>query len=77
MTVKLYTLPSCGQCIATKSDLKRSGIPFEVVDMATDSDAADLVKSLGYQAAPVVVVSGDREDHWSGYQPVKIKSLAA
>jgi glutaredoxin-like protein NrdH len=49
-------------------------IPFETVDLAEDEVAMDLVRSLGYQAAPVIV-SGD--SHWSGFRPDKLDALTS
>lgn len=70
--VTVYTLPSCVQCESTKKYLAKMDIPFETVDLAEDEVAMDLVKGLGYQAAPVIV-SGD--SHWSGFRPDKLDAL--
>lgn len=74
MTITLYTLPSCVQCESTKKLLDRNALEYEVVDMSQDEKALELVKSLGYQAAPVVI-AGD--SHWSGFRPDKISALVA
>jgi glutaredoxin-like protein NrdH len=42
--------------------------------MSQDEAALELVKSLGYAAAPVVI-AGD--SHWSGFRPDKISEIAA
>jgi glutaredoxin-like protein NrdH len=70
--VTVYTLPSCVQCESTKKYLAKMDIPFETVDLAEDEVAMDLVRSLGYQAAPVVVFG---DDHWSGFRPDKLDAL--
>jgi glutaredoxin-like protein NrdH len=70
--VTVYTLPSCVQCESTKKYLAKMDIPFKTVDLAEDEIAMDLVRSLGYQAAPVIV-SGD--SHWSGFRPDKLDAL--
>ena len=70
--VTVYTLPSCVQCESTKKYLAKMDIPFETVDLAEDEVAMDLVRGLGYQAAPVIV-SGD--SHWSGFRPDKLDAL--
>lgn len=70
--VTVYTLPSCVQCESTKKYLAKMDIPFKTVDLAEDEVAMDLVRSLGYQAAPVIV-SGD--SHWSGFRPDKLDAL--
>jgi glutaredoxin-like protein NrdH len=72
--VTVFTLPNYMQCTMTKRALEKAGVPFDVVDLATDEQPMNRVKELGYQAAPVVV-DGDR--HWSGFRPDKIASSAA
>ena len=72
--VTVYTLPACVQCESTKKYLTTREVAFEVVDLSKDASAMDTVKSLGYQAAPVVI-AGD--DHWSGFRPDMIAKLAA
>lgn len=70
--VTVYTLPSCVQCESTKKFLKNKDVQFNVVDMSEDPGALEMVKSLGYQAAPVVIAG---EDHWSGFRPDKLSTL--
>ena len=74
MSVTVYTLPSCVQCDSTKKFMSKNDIEFVEVDLTQDSEAYELVKSLGYAAAPVVVAG---EDHWSGFRPDKIQSIVA
>jgi glutaredoxin-like protein NrdH len=71
--VTVYTLPACVQCESTKKYLTNKDVFFEVVDLSEDVAAMELVKSLGYQAAPVVI-AGD--EHWSGFRPDKLSALA-
>lgn len=74
--ITVYTKPACVQCNATKRALTKNNIPFKTVDVTEDEAAYNFVVSLGYAAAPVVVV-GDAEAHWSGYQPDRINELVA
>ena len=74
MAVTVYTLPSCVQCDSTKRMLKSIDVDYEEIDMSQDPVALEMVKTLGYTAAPVVV-SGD--DHWSGFRMEKIQALSA
>lgn len=75
MTVTVYTKPNCIQCNMTHRFLEKHEIPFETVDITTDRDAYNhVVSDLGYMAAPVVKVSD--EEHWSGFQPERLKALA-
>ena len=64
MVVTVYTKPQCVQCNMT----------YTKVDITEDAQALEMVKSLGYMQAPVVI-AGD--EHWSGFQPDKINALAA
>lgn len=74
MSVTVYTLPECVQCDSTKRMLERNQIEFDVVDMSQDPIALEMVKSMGYTSAPVVIAG---EDHWSGFRMDKIQSLSA
>jgi glutaredoxin-like protein NrdH len=70
--VTVYTLPSCVQCESTKKYLAKMDVPFEVIDLSEDEVSMELVRELGYQAAPVVV-SG--ENHWSGFRPDMLNAI--
>ena len=70
--------PSCRQCTYTCLRLKASGIPFRVIELATNDAAREYVtEDLGYSRAPVVVVDDGPEHHWSGFDPIRIDRLAA
>lgn len=71
--VLVYSMPHCPQCDATVKILEDNKIEFTKIDMSTDDDALEKVRSMGYRAAPVVVAAED--DHWSGFRPDKIKTL--
>jgi glutaredoxin-like protein NrdH len=72
--VTVYTLPSCVQCESTKKYLAKIDVPFQTIDLTEDAEAMDMIKGLGYQAAPVVI-AGDA--HWSGFRPDKLSALAS
>lgn len=74
MTITVYSKPRCVQCTATYRALDKAGLSYETVDISLDAAALDQVRSLGYAQAPVVVAGGE---HWSGFRPDKIKTLAA
>lgn len=69
----VYSTPGCVQCNATYKKLDQRGIPYDVVDVSKDEDAAARVKALGYTQAPVVVLGCGR--HWSGYRPDLLNEL--
>lgn len=70
--ITVYTKPSCVQCNATYRALDKKGISYRKVDISTDAQAMDYVRSLGYMQAPVVVTA---DDHWSGFRPDKIAAI--
>lgn len=73
MTVTVYSKPACVQCDATYRALDRKGIDYDVVDLTIDPTALEVVRTLGYLQAPIVV-AGDV--HWSGFCPDRIDELA-
>lgn len=56
--------------------LDRIGVPFVSVDVRSDPEAAEFVRSLGYQQTPVVVVGGPAMRHWSGYRRELLDALS-
>lgn len=82
ITVTVCTTgPGCMQCRLTRQCLSTAGIPFTEVDLTDDANGnhRDYVTvDLGHSQAPVVVVvDGEPEHHWSGFQPDLIARLAA
>ncbi|MGW0041018.1 redoxin NrdH [Rhodococcus sp. NPDC003348] len=73
MSITVYTKPACVQCNATYRALDKAGIEYSIIDITENAEARDYVMALGYLQAPVVV-AGD--DHWSGFRPDRIKTLA-
>lgn len=74
MTVILYTKEHCVQCTATARWLTNAGVEFEARPLV-NPDNLDLVKSLGYSSAPVVVITNESDeilDSWSGFNPPKL-----
>lgn len=74
MTVTVYTTPSCVQCESTKKLLTKNEVEFSVVDLSEDVEALEMVRGLGYAAAPVVIAD---DKHWSGFRPDMIASLSS
>lgn len=76
-TITVYSKPVCQQCKATYRQLDSNQIEYEVTDLTQDAEALAEAKSLGHLSAPVVIVrdANGIVDHWSGFQPDKIKSL--
>jgi glutaredoxin-like protein NrdH len=75
MNINVYSKPNCPQCTATYRKLKALGLPFNSTDVTEDADALAIIRALGYQQAPVVVVreGAQIKEHWSGFRPDLLK----
>ena len=80
-TVTLYTTGSaCMQCQMTQRVLDARGITFEEIDLTDPANAGHLehvTNDLGHTQAPIVIVDGQPENHWSGFRPDLIERLAS
>ncbi len=74
MGITVYSKPKCVQCDATTREMDNKGIVYNKVDVSEDAEALAKITALGYRQAPVVITDND---HWSGFRPDKIKTLAA
>lgn len=55
--VKLYSTPTCPYCRIAKDFLEKEGVPFRVVDVSEDAEAArELVDKSGQMGVPVMEV---------------------
>ena len=73
-SLTVFTLPNCEQSTMTTRALDAAGLPYVVVDLATDEGAVETVQQLGYTSAPVVVAGAAS---WSGFRPDTITALAS
>jgi mycoredoxin len=55
--VTMYSTPWCGYCHRLAGQLDREGIPFTVIDIEQQPDAAAYVREVnnGYETVPTVV----------------------
>ncbi len=74
MTVTVFTKYRCPQCEATKRQLTKQGVDFEVVDLADNPSTLEQLQQAGFRQAPVVITP---DASWSGYRPDLIKELVA
>jgi glutaredoxin-like protein NrdH len=72
--VTVYTKPACVQCDMTKKMLDKNNIEYSTVDITEDISAFEMIKSMGFMSAPVVITD---TDSWAGFQPDKITNIAA
>lgn len=77
--VVVYTTgDACMQCRLTKQVMDAVGLAFESIDITEPAHARDrdhVTRDLGYASAPVVEIDGC--EHWSGFEPERIRALAA
>lgn len=70
--ITVYSKPDCVQCDWTYKLLDRGNAEYNSFDVTEDDAAMEVVKGLGYLAAPVVVITdeaGNQLEHWKGFQP--------
>lgn len=80
LSVTVYSTPGCVQCKLSRTWLDKHDVPYVEVDLSEDQDALEMVRNLGYQAAPVIVASKQYEGasaHWSGFIPANLEWLIA
>jgi glutaredoxin-like protein NrdH len=74
-SITVYTKSECVQCDATFRTLDKAGISYKTIDVTENAEAQEHVRGLGYLATPVVYVSPT--EHWSGFRPDRLGSIAA
>lgn len=74
MNVTMYSKPGCYQCKASAREFSKHGISVTVVDVSTDTPAAQLLETLGYRSVPVIITGTG--EHWSGHRPDRIAGAA-
>lgn len=74
-TIRIYTKPGCGPCVATKRAFDAKGITY-IVENAMDEGNIAAFKELGFLAAPVVTVGDSADDMWSGFKIDRINEIA-
>jgi glutaredoxin-like YruB-family protein len=58
--VTVYTTPTCPWCTTVKNYLRKNGIRYTEVDVASDQNAAkDMVSKSGQQGVPQTEINGD------------------
>lgn len=72
----VYSLPDCGQCMMTEKQFTKLGVPFRVVDLASEAgaEARERFKAEGLKGAPVVETRDGAQ--WTNFRPERIKAAA-
>lgn len=72
MKVVVYGTPNCMQCKFTRAVLDKMELMYEYIDITIDNDAADDVRTMGYQVLPVVIAGSEQ---WCGFKLEKLRGL--
>lgn len=76
--ITIYSTPTCPFCIMAKDFLKEKNIPFNDLDVSTDTDAGEeMVKKSGQMGVPVISIKKDDgvEEVVVGFQKEKISEI--
>ncbi len=58
--VKVYTTTFCAYCVRAKMLLAKRGIPYQEIDVSSDTNARDwLVKTTGRKTVPQIFIAGE------------------
>jgi glutaredoxin-like YruB-family protein len=58
--IKVYSTPTCPWCIKAKKFLQDNGVPFQNLDVASDSQAREeMIKKSGQMAVPQIEIDGE------------------
>jgi glutaredoxin-like YruB-family protein len=57
--VRIYSTPTCPWCARAKQFLRDNSIPFQDVDVSSDSEAQEeMIKKSGQMGVPVLDIDG-------------------
>lgn len=75
MVATVYTMNNCQPCKMTKRELAKMNLSYDEINISENPDAVETLKAMGYASAPVVVAANG--ESWSGFNPSKLRKLAA
>lgn len=68
MSLTIYTQPGCGPCFGLERLLQSRGLLYTKIDVSTDAEAAELLRSGGFASTPVVY-DPIRDEYCQGVDP--------
>lgn len=71
--ITVYTKPNCSQCVAVKTTLTQSEIPFE--EKPIDDHALALANENNWKMAPIIFDENRPELSHAGYNPHALQTL--
>lgn len=72
MEITVWSLPNCVQCMQTKREFEKRGIPYTEKALNDHPDKVKEFIEMGHTTAPIVTTD---IKIWSGFRIEKIKSL--
>lgn len=77
--IEIYTTPSCPYCGKLKQFLNDEGLDYKEYNVAENREKAkEMIQKTGERGVPQTIVAiGDGKEAIVGFQPQKIKQLAA
>ncbi|HJM74776.1 MAG TPA: glutaredoxin family protein [Dehalococcoidia bacterium] len=57
--VVVYSTPMCIPCDELKAHLATHDVPFTLVDVLIDEDAADMLEDAGIHSSPAISIGGE------------------
>lgn len=79
MSLIVYSMNGCVQCVQAANYLKAKGVPFSVVKIDEDFDAWEFLKAQGHRSMPQVYKDGKLfvEGGFGGLKSLTDEQLAA
>ena len=74
--VTVYTKSNCIQCIMTKQELTKHGLTYKEINVEEQPTAMEELFERNLRSMPVVVVDGNWDEAFGGFQPDRLEWLA-
>ena len=74
--VIVYTKNNCIQCIMTKQELTKHGITYKEINVEEQPTAMEELIERNLRSMPVVVVDGNWDNAFGGFQPDRLEELS-
>ena len=73
--ITVYTKHGCGPCLITKKFLTEHDIPFKEINVSEQPSGLVELQERGIKSVPLVVVDGNWDDAFGGFQPDRLERL--
>lgn len=73
--ITVYTKNNCIQCIMTKQELTRHGLTYKEINVDEQPAALEELIERNLRSMPVVVVDGNWNNAFGGFQPDRLAEL--